>query len=129
MIDFRDVITEQVLADYLTAEFGHDLAIWDDGSYEIIESNLRWKSNDNAPCVRIECPGIGNLDSEWFENQYARRDPETGLYFEIETGRQIGYLKGLINETCLIGDVSEWIDDLITACNNQAMDNVYPFKD
>lgn len=40
MIDFRDVITEQVLADYLTAEFGHDLAIWDDGSYEIIESSM-----------------------------------------------------------------------------------------
>lgn len=116
MIDFRDVITEQVLADYLTAEFGHDLAIWNDGSYEIIESNLRWKSICNIPAVRIECPGIGNLDSELFSNQYAYRDPETGLYFEIETGRQIGYLKDLINETCLIGDVSNMIDNLVDKC-------------
>lgn len=116
MIDFRDVITEQVLADYLTAEFGHDLAIWNDGSYEIIESNRRWKSICNTPSVRIKCPGIGNLDAEWFANQYARHDPETGLYFEIETGRQIGYLKDLINETCLIGDVSNMIDNLVDKC-------------
>lgn len=120
MIDFRDVITELVLADYLTAEFGHDLAIWDDGSYEIIESNLRWKHG--GPCVRVKCPGIGNLYAEWFTNKYAYHNPENGMYYENETGRQIGYLSELIYETCLMGDFSEWIDDLIERCKESTIE-------
>lgn len=111
-MNFRDIITESILADYLTAKFGHDLAVWPDGSTEIIESNLRWRSNDNAPIVRVECPGIGNLDSTIFSDRYADRT-ESGQYVEIGTGRVIGDLSDLIRETCLDRDVSDFMDELI----------------
>lgn len=111
-MDFREVITESVLADYLTAEYGHDLAVCQDGSCQIIESSLRWHSNQNAPVAMVKCPGIGNLDSTTFSNQFADRD-ESGIYLEIATGRVIGDLSDLINETCRNGDVSDFIDDLI----------------
>lgn len=112
-MDFREVITESVLADYLTAEYGHDLAVWQDGSCQIIESGLRWRSNQNSHVARVKCPGIGNLDSTIFSDQFAERDEFTGQYREIETGRVIGDLSDLINETCKDGDVSAFMDDLI----------------
>lgn len=109
-MNFREVITSSVLADYLTAEFGHDLAVWEDGITEIIESALYWKQC--GPVARVKCPGIGNLDSTVFSDQYAMRT-ESGQYIEIETGRVIGYLADLIRETCQDGDVTEFMDELI----------------
>src|SRR5574343_369634 len=119
MIDFRDVITEQVLADYLTAEFGHDLAIWDDGSYEIIESNLRWKHG--GPCVRVKCPGIGNLDSTVFSDDYAKRDHESSIYYDYD-GYRIGTLADLIEDCCENGDMTSFIDELVEKCEGAICD-------
>lgn len=111
-----DVIQKSVtytdLGLYLIAEYGHDLAVWIDGTVDIIESNTRYRDNDDAPIARARCPGIGNLDSTVFSNGYAERD-ESGIYFEIKTGRRIGDLIELIRESCAQGDMSSFYDDLI----------------
>lgn len=111
-MNFRDVITTDVLCDYLTAEFGHDLAIWADGSTEIIESSLCWRHDDNAPICRLRCPGIGNLDSTVFSDDYAKRDPESGIYYDYD-GFRIGDLADLIVDCCENGDMSKFIDELV----------------
>lgn len=108
--DFNDVISYSHLADYLTAEFGKDLVVFDDGSVEIIESNLVWKSG--GPVARVKCPGIGNLDSTLFSDVFAKRD-ESGIYWEIETHERIGSLEDLIRYSCAYGEVTDFYDELI----------------
>lgn len=110
-MDFRDIISYSHLAEYLTAEFGKDLAVFEDGSVEIIESSLAWKQG--GPIARVQCPGIGNLDSTVFSDGFSRRGESTGEYYEIESSRRIGSLKDLIEYSCQYGDVSSFYDELI----------------
>src|SRR5574343_1904780 len=117
-MDFRDVITTDVLVDYLPAEYGHDLEIWQDGSTEIIESSLRFR-NDAAPIVRLKCPGIGNLDSTIFSDGYAKRDPESGIYYDYD-GFRIGDLADLIVDCCENADMSNFIDEIVTLAETYA---------
>lgn len=113
-MNFREIITCEILCDYLTAEYGHDLAIWADGSTEIIESSLCWRHDDTAPICRVKCPGIGNLDSTVFSEGYANRD-ESGVYYDYD-GLRIGTLVDLIIDCCEHGDVSSFIEDLVEKC-------------
>ena len=103
------------VADYLTADFGHDLALWRDGTVQIIESALTWRDNDDAPVARAKCPGIGNLDSSVFTADFCERDEDSGEYIEISTGRIIGDLEAVVRECCRDGDVEAFRDDLIAA--------------
>ena len=82
--------------DKLAAEHGHDLAIWADGSTEIIESSLCWRHDDTAPICRVRCHGIGNFDSTVFSEGYAKRD-ESGVYYDYD-GLRIGTLVDLISD-------------------------------
>lgn len=114
-MNFKDIITTDVLCDYLTAEHGHDLAIWPDGSTEIIESSLNWHHNQNAPICRVKCPGIGNLDSTVFSEGYAKRDHESGIYYDYD-GLRIGNLADLISDCCETGDMTAFIEELVEKC-------------
>ena len=119
-MNFREIITTSVLADYLTAEHGHDLAIWPDGSTEIIESSLCWRHDDTAPICRVKCPGIGNLDSTVFSDGYAKRDHESGIYYDYD-GLRIGDLADLIVDCCENGDMSNFIDEIVTLAETYAI--------
>lgn len=113
-MNFREIITTSVLAEYLTAEYGHDMAIWPDGSTEIIEPSLCWRHDDTAPICLVKCPGIGNLDSTAWSEGYAKRD-ESGIYYDYD-GYRIGTLADLILDCCETGDVSSFIEELVEKC-------------
>ena len=110
-MDFRDVVSYSDLADYLTAEYGNDLVVFDDGAVSIIDSNLIFI--DNGPDARVRCPGIGNLDSTMFSEGFAERDEFTGIYRTIDKQEKIGTLEDLIRYSCMFGEVTDFYDELI----------------
>lgn len=114
-MNFKDIIATDVLCDYLTAEYGYDLAIWPDGSTEIIDSSICWRHDDTAPICRVKCPGIGNLDSTVFSDGYAKRDHESGIYYDYD-GLRIGTLADLIEDCCENGDMTAFIEELVEKC-------------
>lgn len=115
----RSALTYEDLADYLTAEHGYDFAIWDDGMTNIIEHSITWGKLDNAPSLRVQCPGIGNLDSEFFTEGFVSYDEELGAYTELKTGRVVGDLSDVIRECCREGDVERFMEDLVSALLEQ----------
>lgn len=90
----RENIAYSDLADYLSADFGHDLAIWRDGSVEIIASNTVYR-NEDAPVARAQCPGINNIDGSLF-------------MYPDDTD-----LASAIHARCQNSDVERSMDDLI----------------
>lgn len=127
MVDFKEIITTEILADYLTADFGQDLVIWEDNSHATIDSSsVFWHKAKLQTLCRVKCPGINNLDSTMFSEDYAARDIN-GTYFEIDTGREIGDLASMICWTCHEGDVSAFMEDLIVKCENSfCTEQTYP---
>jgi hypothetical protein len=98
-------ISNDMLADYLVADFGSRLIVRADDSYEIINAGTSLRGMSFAATAR--CPGIGNLDSGWFSRDFA--DLVDGIYrgdgFE-------GDLEALIRYSCEHGDMSDYIKDL-----------------
>lgn len=111
-MNFREIITTSVLADYLTAEYGYDLVVWQDGTTDFVPYNFRFR-HDEQPICRVKCPGIGNLDSTVFSEGYAKRDH--GIYYDYD-GYRIGTLADLIEDCCENGDMTAFIDDLVENC-------------
>ena len=123
MKDFSNIVSYSDLADYLTAEYGHDLAVFDDGSVEIIESATVYKTG--GPIARVKCPGIGNLDGTVFEEGFVEWDGEKGAYVVTgehrdDKGRVVGGLEDVIAECCRDGDMTEFMGDLIAALERSA---------
>lgn len=123
--DFRDIIGYEALADYLTAEYGNDLAVFRDGSVQIVQSNSSFRRED-APVARVKCPGVGNLDTSVFADGFVDFDEDAGVYATIvareDSGRirVVGDLAAVIMECCRDGDVSRFYDDLIAALEDSA---------
>lgn len=92
-------ITTEVVCDYLSAEFGHDLALWRDGRTQVIPTNAVFE-NDESPIARCQCPGILNIDRSLLES--AQDDDHADL-------------SKLIQRTCANGDVTCWQDEIINA--------------
>jgi hypothetical protein len=128
-------ITYEHLADYLTAEHGHDICLWaagwetdDPPAVAIAPREIRYQRN-HEPLARVPCPGIGNLDSTEFTRDFCDEDVpggygpgrnERGDYVENGSGRVIGDLADVIRECCQDGDMSEYMDDLIAALERSA---------
>ena len=118
MKDFSNIVSYSDLADYLTAEYGHDLAVFDDGSVEIIESATVYKTG--GPIARAKCPGIGNLDSSVFTDGFVEWDDENGAYVVVSGPRIVGGIADVIRECCRDGDVTDFYDDLVAALEGNA---------
>ena len=92
----RENISYADLADYLSADFGHDLAIWRDGSVEIIASNAVFP-NDDAPVARAQAPGVNNIDGSLF--MYPDdTDLASAIHVRCQNSDVSGFMDHLINE-------------------------------
>ena len=122
MKDFSDMISCTDLADYLTAEYGNDLAVFADGSVEIIESATVYKTG--GPIARAKCPGIGNLDGLLFEEGFVEWSDEKGVFVvtddHSDAGRVVGQFADVIRECCRDGDVTPYMEDLVEALEESA---------
>lgn len=107
-------ITNEMLTDYLTAEFGSYLMVRADGSHAIVPTGTSFRGYEYDGCVK--CPGIGNLDSSLFAEDFAELG-EDGIYhgegFE-------GDMAELIRYSCENGDVSVFAKDLSDALDTSA---------
>lgn len=111
---FRAVVSHEDLGDFLTAPWGHRLAVYRDGSVHVGEAVGREIDPDEMPIAMVTCPGIGNLvESDWTAGfcEYAEG---RAAYVETRTGRVIGDLADVVRECCQDGDVEAEYEDLIT---------------
>lgn len=106
--------TAEDLADYLTAEWGEDLAVNHDGSTYLIEHSTT-EHDDDAPAVRVRCPGLDSADETWWTEDFVERN-EDGEYVTIapqdDVGRVVGDMADVITESCHEGHVVDYLDEL-----------------
>jgi hypothetical protein len=112
-IDLREV-AEKNISGYLTADFGQRLVIDFSGNVYFQDSSTF--SRDEI--VSVKCPGVNNLDSTYFTEEFAEWDEDKGAYVTIppqpDAGRVVGGLEDVIRECCETGDVTGFIEDLET---------------
>jgi hypothetical protein len=114
-------IASAAIADYLTADYGCWLAVWDSGYWEIRPAG---ETLPPACVAAVKCPGIGNLDSTVFSDGWVTRQDD-GSYivtgeFHDDQGRVIPDLDHMIRECCRDGDVSDFVDQLAAALTESA---------
>ena len=101
-------IDESALCDYLCADFGESIAVYADGNYAVGESVGYEIAEDERPVVLVKCPGIWNLDSgEWTQDFEESGDGE----WISEDGRRLS-LEDCIRICCEDGDVSDEVEHL-----------------
>lgn len=107
-----DALSDEALEDYLTAEYGGWLCLWEDG-YHCINDSSYTLVYDIQPIGVAKCPGIGNLDSTMFSDGFAYRNEEDGMYYTLEDNTLVGDLAELIHDCVVNGDVTGFMDDLV----------------
>ena len=100
------------LANYLTADYGCVLAVYLDGEYRIHEASYVLP---NDVIASIKCPGMHQLDSTYFTEDFCEYDEDAGIYREHNTGRIIGDLEAVIRECVRDGDVEAFLDHMLEA--------------
>ena len=108
----ESAISEEMLENFLTANWGTDLRVWADGTFDLVPSNITDTGNESSLVSRIQCPGIGNIGEEFFTDQFCEYSEEEGIYIEILSGRKIGTLKDVVHECVRDGDVTILFEDL-----------------
>lgn len=112
-------VTPAALAAYLTAEFGEFFGVYAEGTFAVGESIGSEIAPGERPVACVKCPGIGNIDTTYFTEDFVTYNPVSGLYESIEqdqTGIVETYtLAGVIRDCCENGDVGDEIEDLRNA--------------
>ena len=107
----KKAIDEKAVEMYYTAEWGERLGVYPDGSVFVSQDVGREIAEDEQPIALLQCPGIGNLDSDYWTSDWTART-EDGYYRVNETGEVID-LKECIRRSCQDGDVMNEISDLV----------------
>ena len=114
----RDAVSHEALEAYLTADYGQTLLLWPDGHYCLQDQNT-WSKWREEPLAAVRCPGIGNLDSTVFTQDFVKYDSSAGAYVTIEPqpdpGRVVGDLSDVIAECIRDGDVTADMEDFEAA--------------
>jgi hypothetical protein len=113
-------VSNEMLADHLTADFGYWLAVRSDGSHYLIEGSASHRGHEYIAAVK--CPGIGNLDATVFADGFAEYGDD-GIYRTAD-GSFEGDLDTLIRHTCEHGDVTGFVEDLEAALQRSALVNI-----
>jgi hypothetical protein len=108
-IDLHD-IAEKYIFDYLTADFGQRLVIDFSGNVYFQDSSTF--SRDEI--VSVKCPGINNLDSAYFLEEFAEWNEDKGAYVTIPPQPDVGRVVGDLKDVIRAGDVTGFIEDLET---------------
>ena len=110
------VISTKALAAYLTAEKGETFGIYADNTFTVGESIGSEINPKERPIACIRCPGISNIDTTYFTDDFVTYNHVTGMYESIEqdrTGEIDTYtLAGVIRECCENGDVDIELQEL-----------------
>ena len=122
----RESVTTDMLADYLTADFGDWIAVFADGTYRVYGSGEVPDHEFDALAI-VRCPVIGNIDSSALLDGWADMDTEIGKYIVIGThhddrGRVIGELATTVRECCRDGDMTSYTEGLETELIASALD-------
>ena len=120
MKDIRKLIEKAVtpaaLAAYLTAEKGENFGVYADGTFAVGESIGSEIEPKERPLACIRCPGINNIDTTYYTDDFVTYNHVSGVYESIEQDRdgeiQIYTLEEVIRECCKNGDVDEEVEEL-----------------
>lgn len=107
----KDAITSDSLYDYLTADYGSFLGVYADGSVSVGQSVGQEILESERPISVVKCPGIGNLDSTFWTDDWAEGN-EDGTFTCTVTGENLT-LSQCIYLCCIEGDVSADIAELV----------------
>ena len=109
-------VTPATLAAYLTAKYGERIGIYADGTFAVGESVGNEIAPDERPIMCIKCPGINNIDTTYFTEDFVTYNHVTGMYESIEQDRsgevETYTLAGVIRDCCENGDVDEELEEL-----------------
>lgn len=108
----------EVLLQYLTAEWGMDLRIWSDKTWDLEQYNTQeisefkpHEGHEPHVIARIRCPGMANLDSSDFTTDFCEWDEDKEAYVTPD-GRVIGSMADVIRHCIEAGDMTTYYDEL-----------------
>jgi len=107
----KEKISSAELTQYLCAEWGNYLAIYDTGQVVTGQDVGQEIDPKERPFSLIKCPGIDNSNFDFYTDDWTTYDNETGIYTVIEDGRKLT-LEQCIAESCEKGDVNDEIEHL-----------------
>ena len=105
-----DVINSDAVAAWLTAEHGEYLGVYADGKYGVGQDIGKEIAEDEQPIAIVRCPGIGNIEEEYWTVDWIVEQNEEGKYIDKE-GKEYT-LAECVQECCDHGDVSPFIEEL-----------------
>lgn len=105
----EEALSSDILAGYLTAEWGEKLGVYADGETAIGQSVGKEIAEDERPIAIAKCPGIGNIERAYWIDDLVATD-EGGLY--KTAGGQEMTLEECVIDCCENGDVTPYMDDL-----------------
>ncbi len=113
------VVTTKALAAYLTAESDERFGIYADCTFAVGKDIGKEIEPNERPIACIKCPGINNIDTTYFTDDFVTYNHVTGMYDSIEqdqTGEIDEYtLAGVIRECCENGEVDTELEELKNA--------------
>ncbi len=113
------VVTTKALAAYLTAENGEIFGIYADCTFAVGEDIGNEIEPKERPIACIKCPGINNIDTTYFTDDFVTYNHVTGMYDSIEQDRtgliETYTLAEVIRDCCENGDVDEELTELKNA--------------
>lgn len=104
-------VNEDQLCQWLLAQWGNSLAIYEDGQVVVGQDVGNEINPDERPFAGMVCPGIGNIDTTQYTEDFVTQDHETREYIVNETGERID-LEEVIRRCCDEGDVSNDLESL-----------------
>lgn len=110
-------VTTAALAAYLTADYGETFGIYADKTFAVGESIGDETAPDERPIATVKCPGLDNIDTSYFTDDFVTYNEITAEYESIEQDRdgttETYTLAEVIQFCCEYGDMDVERDELI----------------
>lgn len=105
------------LYEYMTAEHGNYAGVYSGGQFATGSSVGNEIAENERPIAMVKCPGIGNIDSSYWTDDWTEFDEESGKWIVTEEsdGCNVGDrldLAQCIYICCADGDVLDHVENL-----------------
>lgn len=115
-VEIEAAVTTKALVAYLTAESDEYFGVYADGTFAVGERVGNEIDPKESPVAYIKCPGLNNIDTTYFTDDFVIYNHITAMYETIERNRNETIdeytLKEVIVFCCENGDVDEELTEL-----------------
>jgi len=108
--DIHKVDLDKILTHDLFSDAGARIYVFPEGEVLVTDSSGEFMTD--VPHFMLKTAiGLNNLDGSYFTEGFADFDEDTGIYYSVETGEEIGDFAAVVASALEVGDFTDWHDD------------------